>query len=213
MAILGEHGRVLDSNQIAAALLMRRGSDLEDPSDRLNLAGVCARAAIDTETRREHSRLAARRVDDRMLVALTPEDDRAAPAADDLTGYALRLGERADELASRDPLPSVTVTLGELRAIRPPGAALSDTDLVALAAAASASTAMTGRLELYPRDLSPERALKLSQVVSYLSAPLSPRKTPTRRSGPARAVTRGTARPGSRPLPRSSGPAGRAQAA
>ena len=51
---------------------------------------------------------------------------------------------------------------------------MSDTDLVALAAAASANTAVTGRLELYPRDLSPERALKLSQVVSYLSAPLSP---------------------------------------
>jgi len=68
----------------------------------------------------------------------------------------------------------VTVTLGELRAIRLPGLALSDTDLVALAAAASGKTAVTGRLELYPRDLSPERALKLSQVVSYLSAPLSP---------------------------------------
>ena len=72
VAILGEHGRVLDSDQIAAALLMRRGSDLEDPSDRLNLAAVCARAAIDTETRREHPRLAARRLDDRVLVALTP---------------------------------------------------------------------------------------------------------------------------------------------
>ena len=174
VVILGEHGRVLAGDQIAAALLMRRGSDLEDPSDRLNLAAVCARAAIDTETRREHPRLAARRLDDRVLVALTPSGDPAAPAADDLIGYALRLGERADELASRDPLPSVTVTLGELRAIRPPGAALSDTDLVALAAAASANTAVTGRLELYPRDLSPERALKLSQVVSYLSAPLSP---------------------------------------
>ena len=58
-----------------------------------------------------------------MLVALTPEDDPAAPAADDLIGYALRLGERADDLASRDPLPSVTVTLGELRA-QPPGASV-----------------------------------------------------------------------------------------
>ena len=176
LTILGEHGRVLAGRQIAAALLMRRGSDLEDPSDRLNLADVCARAAIDTETRREHPRLAERREGGRVLVALTPSGDPAAPAADDLIGYALRLGERADELASRDPLPSVTVTLGELRAIRPPGPALSDTDLVALAAAASTNTAVTGRLELYPRDLSPERALKLSQVVSYLSAPhgLSP---------------------------------------
>ena len=175
VAILADHGRVFGGNQIAAALLMRRGSDLETTLARLNLASVCARAAIDTETRLENPRLVMRRVGDRVLVALTPVDDAAAPTANDLIDYALQLGERADDLAGRDPLPSVTVTLTELRAIHHPGPVpLSDTDLVALAAAASANAAVTGRLELYPRDLSPERALKLSQVVSYLSAPLSP---------------------------------------
>jgi hypothetical protein len=43
---------------------------------------------------------------------------------------------------------------------------LSDTDLVLLAAAASGKTAATARLELYPRDLAPERALKISQAGS-----------------------------------------------
>ena len=49
VAILAEHGRVLEGNQIAAALLMRRGSDLEDPSTGWTWPRVCARAAIDTE--------------------------------------------------------------------------------------------------------------------------------------------------------------------
>ena len=43
---------------------------------------------------------------------------------------------------------------------------LSDTDLVLLAAAASEKSASTPRLELYPRDLSAERAVKISQVGS-----------------------------------------------
>ena len=43
---------------------------------------------------------------------------------------------------------------------------LSDTDLVLLAAAASAKAAATPRLELYPRDLPAERAVKISQVGS-----------------------------------------------
>jgi serine/threonine protein kinase len=175
VAILAEHGRVLGSSQVAAALLTRRGSDLQDPAERLRLASVCARAAIDTETRLEHPRLAARRTSDQVLVALTPVDDAVAPTADYLIDYALQLGLRADELAGRDPLPSVMVALAELRAVPHPGPApLSDTDLVALAAAASTNTSVTGRLELYPRDLPAERALKLSQIVSYLSAPLSP---------------------------------------
>ena len=43
---------------------------------------------------------------------------------------------------------------------------LSDTDLVLLAAAASRKSAATPRLELYPRDLPADRAVKISQVGS-----------------------------------------------
>jgi serine/threonine protein kinase len=169
--ILADHGRVLEGRQIAAALLLRRGSDLDNPLARLDLAGACARAAVETEARLEKPKLAVRRRDDRLLVALTAGDDASAPSADDLIDYALGLGMRADDLAARDPLPGVAVALRELRGVQNPGlASLSDTDLVALAAAASGKTSVTGRLELYPRDLSAERALKLSQAASYLSA-------------------------------------------
>ena len=74
----------------------------------------------------------------------------------------------ADALASRDPLPGVTEIRQVLREVPTAEHALrlSDHDLVLLAAAASASAAATPRLELYPRNLPAERAVKISQVGS-----------------------------------------------
>ncbi len=178
VTILGEHGRVLEAGQIAAALLARRGSELAEPAPRLALAAVCARAAIETEARRAEPRMVIRRYEGRVLVALSPagdlpapdEEDPSAPGADDLLDYAVRLGDRADQLASGDPLPGVVAIQAGLRAVAVGHGmtALSDTDLVALAAAASRNAAATARLELYPRDLPAERALRLSQAASYL---------------------------------------------
>jgi serine/threonine protein kinase len=170
VAILTEHGRVLESGQIAAALLARRGSELDDPAARLAYAAACVRAAIDTETRRENPRLLYRRQGDRVLVAVSAEDDPSAPSEGELIDYAVGLSEQADELAARDPLPSVTAVLAGLRAVTQPDglAPLSDTDLVALAAAAARDAAVTARLELYPRSLSPTRALRLAQAPTYL---------------------------------------------
>ncbi|HEY0936943.1 MAG TPA: BREX system serine/threonine kinase PglW [Trebonia sp.] len=173
--ILREHGRVLGARQLAAALLARRGADLDDPEERLLAAAVCVRAAVETEERRDAPRLVSRRVSGRgaaVLVALTEaaeEDQAPAPRAADLFAYAELLGEQADGLSRRDPLPGVTEIRQALRGVDievEHAARLSDTDLVLLAASASANTAATARLELYPRDLSPERALKISQAGS-----------------------------------------------
>ena len=171
--ILGEHGRVLEADQIAAALLARRGSELDDPKARQALALGCVRAAIDTEERLANPRLLYRRHGDRVLVAVSAEDDPSAPSEDDLIDYAVALGDRADELAARDPLPGVSAARSALRAVPVPVgmAALSDTDLLTLAAAASRDAAVTARLELYPRGLAPERALRLAQAASYLGEP------------------------------------------
>ena len=78
---------------------------------------------------------------------------------------AAALGERADELAEADPPLPATRAIDELRAVpEPAGAhALPDSRLVRLAAAASTSAAVSGRLELYPRGLSAERALTLAR--------------------------------------------------
>ena len=108
-------------------------------------------------------------VDAPVIVALTDAgEEGTAPAAEDLFIYAELLGEQADALAARDPLPGVTEIRQVLREVDTAEHALrlSDTDLVLLAAAASEKSAATPRLELYPRDLPAERAVKISQVGS-----------------------------------------------
>ena len=187
VTILGAHGRVLGSRQLAAGLLAKRGAETGDPAQRLRLAAICVRAAVETEERRESARMASRRltpssgaaaagaggsaspVNAPVIVALTDADgEGTAPAAEDLFIHAELLGWEADALASRDPLPGVTEIRQVLREVPTAEHALrlSDHDLVLLAAAASASAAATPRLELYPRNLPAERAVKISQVGS-----------------------------------------------
>ena len=111
-----------------------------------------------------------------MIVALTDTgEEGAAPRADDLFAYAELLGEQADVLSARDPLPGVTEIRQVLREVDTADHALrlSDTDLVLLAAAASEKSAVTPRLELYPRDLAAERAVKISQVGSIAEGMLA----------------------------------------
>ncbi|MEV0168770.1 BREX system serine/threonine kinase PglW [Nonomuraea fuscirosea] len=177
--ILRESGRVLEAKQIAVALLARRGSGLEEENVRLAYAEACVRAAIETEEKLDNPRLKKRRrrggdhSADRVLIAVSAGNDANAPSEDELLDYAQKLGERADELTARRPLPGTNAVLSGLRAVRAPVgmASLSDTGLVALAAAASKIAAVSPRLELYPRDLDPERALNLAQVIGYLGDP------------------------------------------
>jgi serine/threonine protein kinase len=176
--ILQEHGRILGWRQLAIGLLARRGSGLGDPAERVKLAAICVRAAVETEERRDSARMASRRLrgehqqpfGERVLVALKPSADEnsLSPREDDLFAYAELLGEEADRLSARDPLPGVTEIRQVLRDVDTAEHAtrLSDTDLVLLAAAASEKTGATPRLELYPRDLPAERAVKISQVGS-----------------------------------------------
>jgi serine/threonine protein kinase len=189
--ILRAHGRVLGWRQLAAGLLARRGAEIGDPAERLRLAAICVRAAVETEDRRESARMASRRLtsagqvgsaagtgtpDTRVIVALTDTgEEGTAPRADDLFAYAELLGEQADALSARDPLPGVTEIRQVLREADTADHALrlSDTDLVLLAAAASEKSAATPRLELYPRDLPAERAVKISQVGSIAEGALA----------------------------------------
>ena len=169
--MLEDHGRVMEWRQLAAALLARRGSSLEDAAARMVQAGVCVRATIEAEERRQEPRLTTRRLGKKVLLALTCIGDDAVPDASDLFAYAELLGGEADRLASRDPLPSMTEIKQVLRGVpaadeRAPR--LSDTNLVLLAAAASTNAAATARLKLYPRDLSAERAVNISQAVTFL---------------------------------------------
>jgi serine/threonine protein kinase len=182
--ILQAHGRILGWRQLAAGLLARRGADIGDPGERLRLAAICVRAAVETEERRDSARMASRRLvtsasagpgqatedqDARVIIALTDVgEEGTAPDAEELFIYAELLGDEADLLAARDPLPGVTEIRQVLRGVPTATHALrlSDTDLVQLAAAASERSAATPRLELYPRNMAAERAVKISQVGS-----------------------------------------------
>lgn len=92
---------------------------------------------------------------------------------DDLEDVVRRLGAAADELAGREVLAGpaeVARALSEI-VLATPLAGLAADRLVRLAAAASRRAAASTRLELYPRDLTPARALALSSAV--LTSPLA----------------------------------------
>jgi serine/threonine protein kinase len=100
-----------------------------------------------------HNLLQLARVNGVLWVAPTESDLRALE----------RLGALADELAQAEPLLSPGGAEAQLRAVVATGplATLAPEPLVALAVAASKTAAKSARLEIYPRGLSPERALDL----------------------------------------------------
>lgn len=80
-----------------------------------------------------------------------------------LLDVARALGDEADRLCRRDVLPSAEEARGQLAPLVERGdlARLGVEQLLPLAAAASAGAACSARLELYPRGMSAERALRL----------------------------------------------------
>ncbi|MEV7005862.1 BREX system serine/threonine kinase PglW [Streptosporangium sp. NPDC051022] len=176
LRILADNGRIMEFSELAAELLARRGSALEEPAARLALAAAAVRAAIETEEKLENPRLVKRRKNDGRVLVAHVSSERALPSDAQLIDYALTLGGKADELARRDPLPVTTAALRALRAVLAPDGMppLPDTRLVSLAAAASVSAAVTQRFEIYPTDLEPVRAVRLAQVGGMLSTPITP---------------------------------------
>lgn len=86
--------------------------------------------------------------------------------AEELADYAANLGAVADRLAASDPLPSPATVVERLREIAAPTglSPLPDHRLVRVAAATSTGAAASSRLEMYPRDLVPERSLRLARA-------------------------------------------------
>jgi serine/threonine protein kinase len=168
LTLLAESGRVMGAAELAEAILARRGSARTHPGLRRAIATAAVRAAIEIDPVEGEPRLIIRRHGDRIMVALeaTGDDAPDTPAGPALLDYADALGKAADRLAAQDPLPTPATVLRELRAVSVSGVAvtLDDRRLVFLAAAASEKAAATARLEIYPRDLSPVRALRLSQA-------------------------------------------------
>ncbi|MGH3802327.1 MAG: hypothetical protein ACRDTD_19760, partial [Pseudonocardiaceae bacterium] len=108
-----------------------------------------------------------RRHDDRLLIALqvAREEPLDTPGDGQLLDLATGLGDEAIQLATRDPLPTPTAVVRALGAVASRvGLSFAERRLTQLAAAASGCVLVNARLELYPRDLDPVRALRLAQA-------------------------------------------------
>ncbi|TDQ53750.1 BREX system serine/threonine kinase PglW [Actinorugispora endophytica] len=178
VAILERHGRLREVRQIAEELLSMRGSTLEVSDTRRAHALAAVRAVAECEEREDSPGFALRRVHGSagVLVAQVIDDDPGVPVEADLLDYAVALGRTADRLVDFGddaPLPSPGDVRAVLREVpvEEGMAPLSDVDLVTVAAAASERARVTARLELYPESLGFDRALDLTQAVSYLGDP------------------------------------------
>ncbi|SCF28774.1 Serine/threonine protein kinase [Micromonospora purpureochromogenes] len=167
--LLAANGRVASVAELAAHLLARRGSSASDEGLRAAMSLAVVRAAIEIDPA-EEPRFLTRRHGELLLVALEvgPDDPTDTPAAPALLDHADALGKVAQRLAGQEVLPSPATVLRELSAVGTKGTKvginLGDRRTVHLAAAASGVAAASPRLEIYPRDLDPVRALRLSQA-------------------------------------------------
>lgn len=177
MELLAEDlGRVAPVAEIADALVVRRGTLLHGRAQRRALALAAVRAVVEVEQldpetaefQHQPNRKATEESLGAGMLALDVRQDDApdTPTAPALLEYATKLGRTADRLARLETLPTAATVLTELGALAPPPGTIEwdERRLVELAAAASQNAAATPRLEIYPRDLSLVRALRLTQA-------------------------------------------------
>lgn len=91
--------------------------------------------------------------------------------------YAAALGRAADALAARDPLPGAQRIVAELGDVAAPAGVepIAPARLVRVAAAASRSAATAAnRMELYPRGIEPDRAVRLAAPALLGARALTP---------------------------------------
>ncbi|AXV04982.1 Tyrosine protein kinase:Serine/threonine protein kinase [Euzebya pacifica] len=182
---LDSRGGVASGNELAAALLTLRGSTADEPLRSVRARAV-VRAALEAEQQLESPRMRFRRAGDGLLVALEQAGEGGeGVSADTRFAYAELLGEEADTIVAPlleasavegeteksgtgdlPPLPTREQAVTRLREIEVEEgtAALTDARLLRLAAEASATAALSSRLELYPRDLSTVDAVRLLRV-------------------------------------------------
>src|SRR6266508_4722920 len=161
-SILERAGGVLPGDEVALALLAQRGSTATG-TYRLRRARAVIRAALETEAGRSTNRFTWRRLGGGASAVVALRSDTLE--AEELADYAASLGVAADQLAAADPLLSPAMALQRLRKVPAPTglSPLSDHRLARLAAA-SATAAVSSRIELYPRGLPAARALRLARA-------------------------------------------------
>lgn len=161
-AALLSQGGVTTHIELIRLMLLLRGSTLSEP-DSLRMASIATRAAVEAERQLPSPRFIESRRQGVLFICVDPA----------YVDFARQLGEAGEELASRDPLPTASRVIETLGAIsfpvtgvenvRPPDQARR----AHLAAAVSGKVCVNSRLELYPPDLSAERALALSRSALF----------------------------------------------
>ncbi|MGH7084163.1 MAG: hypothetical protein ACREFN_04150, partial [Acetobacteraceae bacterium] len=151
--LLAAAGGVASAEELAVQLLAARGSVEEDEPERARLTRAVLRAAAELEASVSSVRFAAYAEATPVLFAASPE----------LAAYARRLGAVADRFAAEETPPSPARIEEALASLAPPGGIpLPQGRVLRLAAAASQLAALSARLELYPRGMPADRALRLS---------------------------------------------------
>ena len=170
VTIVSQQGGLAEVTEIARALLATRGSAAAEPERTRQAIGVVRAVLEADESLGGDARLAARRVGDRVVVALEP-DDPEVPSAEAALDYARLIAAEADRLAAGVPVPQRVTVLAALRAITlPPGVPeLDDDRLISLAAASSSTAARGARGEIYARGLDAAEALRLTLAGAAIS--------------------------------------------
>lgn len=176
LELLRDLGRVASAAEIADAMAVRRGTQLQEREQRRALALAAVRAVVEVEQlvpeEAEFTHAANRDAADEgmgaglLALEVGPDDAPETPSGPGLLNYAQKLGRAADRLAKLDTLPTASTVLAELNAITPPSETVEwdERRMVEVAAAASRKAAATPRLEIYPRNLPLVRALRLTQA-------------------------------------------------
>ncbi|WP_078492083.1 BREX system serine/threonine kinase PglW [Streptomyces yerevanensis] len=165
-------GRVMTAHEAAVELRVRHGAGNDTTERTLAKSLAVVRAAVEAEmwegegAEQHEPLLAVHRRGETVLIAAESLPGTDDPSPRELADYATELGVEAERLARQEPLPGRAAVVRELRAVGAPDGfvPLADTRLVALAAAVAPMIEVTPRLELYPRDLTLERALRISQA-------------------------------------------------
>ena len=151
--MLAAEANLMPVAELASRLLAARGTVETGTAERQRLARGVIRAAAELEAGLAEPRF---RLDVERVPALVV-------LSEDVAAWARLLGEQANALAREDPLPTPARSFEELAELSHPAKVTLDRPrLLKLAAGVSTGTALSGRLELYPRGMHASRALALS---------------------------------------------------
>ncbi len=156
-ALLDAQGSVMTAKELAVAVLALRGSELRGEQRERSAAAVTRAAVEAADPDPSTTELSIRRLGSLVMVVA------AAPGpADTVMAWVAALAEEADRLDVAERPLSGGPLVEALRLVLPADVSgrLSDGRVLSLATAASERTALSARLELYPRGMDPGRAIR-----------------------------------------------------